>query len=113
MGNASAMPWLRRSVNRWVSRRLSLLTGSVLPDALCGFRLVHLPTWMTCPHSSRRFEVESEVLLRFLQAGVGVDFVPIHVIYRTERSKIRPARDTLRWFRWYLEWRNEKRGTKR
>lgn len=101
MGEAASIPRVRRFVNRWVSRRLSRLAGASLPDALCGFRLVHLPSWASCPHDSRWFEVESEVLWDFLKAGLGVEFVPIHVIYRAERSKIHPWRDTVRWYRWY------------
>ncbi|MFM1768695.1 MAG: Undecaprenyl-phosphate 4-deoxy-4-formamido-L-arabinose transferase [Verrucomicrobiota bacterium] len=102
MGNPASMPRLRRFVNRWVSARLSRHTGTCLPDALCGHRLIHLPSWARTPHQSRRFEVESEILASFLAAGLDVGFVPIPAVYRSERSKIRPLRDTLRWFRWYL-----------
>src|SRR6266851_4795083 len=42
MDQADAMPWLRRQVNRWMSRRLSDLTGVPLADSQCGFRLVNL-----------------------------------------------------------------------
>ena len=37
-------------------------------------------------------------------SGQRVAFVPISVIYRKEKSKIRPLRDTLRWFRWLKDW---------
>jgi glycosyltransferase involved in cell wall biosynthesis len=102
MANASAMPWLRRQVNRWMSRRLSALAGASLIDSQCGFRLAHLETLLRLPLSARRFEIESETLVSFLGAGLPVEFVPIRVIYQTGRSNIRPLRDTWRWLRWWV-----------
>jgi glycosyltransferase involved in cell wall biosynthesis len=101
MGNAAAMPWLRRGVNRWMSRRLSRLAGVRLPDSQCGFRLAHLETLAALPLAGRRFEIESETLLAFLAAGQGVEFVPIQVIYESNGSKISPWLDTWRWLRWW------------
>jgi glycosyltransferase involved in cell wall biosynthesis len=101
MANAAAMPWLRRHVNRWMSRRLSGLTGVCLPDSQCGFRLAHLETLLRWPLSAHRFEIESETLLTLLAAGQPVEFVPIRVIYQSERSHICPFLDTWRWLRWW------------
>jgi hypothetical protein len=61
-------------------------------DALLGLKL-----------SSRRFEIESEMLLAFLAAGLRVEFVPIQVIYESARSNICPFLDTWRWLRWLAE----------
>jgi len=36
MDNARAMPWLRRQVNRWMSRKLSQRAGRQLPDTQSG-----------------------------------------------------------------------------
>jgi glycosyltransferase involved in cell wall biosynthesis len=101
MGNAAAMPWLRRQVNRWMSRRLSGRAGVRLPDSQCGFRLAHLETLARLPLAARRFEIESETLVAFLAAGERVEFVPIQVIYGPGRSKICPLLDTWRWMRWW------------
>ena len=101
MGNAAAMPWLRRQVNRWMSRRLSGRAGVPLPDSQCGFRLAHLETLARMPLAARRFEIESETLLAFLAAGERVAFVPIQVIYGPGPSKICPVLDTWRWMRWW------------
>jgi len=100
MSDAAQMPWLRRQVNRWMSRRLSLIAGRELPDSQCGFRLLRLEEWSRLVLKTRHFEVESEMLLAFVAAGYTVEHVPIRVIYKTEQSKIHPLRDTLRWFRW-------------
>ena len=101
MNGASEMPWLRRVVNRWMSRRISQAAGQLLPDSQCGFRLMNLEAWASLPISASRFEIESDVLLAFLAAGQKVEFVPIQVLYKTEQSKIHPVWDTIRWFRWW------------
>lgn len=103
MGNPVGMPWLRRRVNRWMSRRISSLAGMPLPDSQCGFRLMNLEAWAQLPVHAAHFEIESDVLLAFARGRRRIDFVPITVIYKSERSKIHPARDTVRWFRWW--WR--------
>jgi glycosyltransferase involved in cell wall biosynthesis len=98
---AQDMPWLRRAVNRWMSKRLSKLTGHWLPDSQCGYRLLQLSLWSKLYWETAHFEVESELLTGFLGTGARVEFVPIQVIYRSERTKIRPLLDAWRWCRWY------------
>jgi glycosyltransferase involved in cell wall biosynthesis len=100
MGNPGAMPWLRRKVNKWMSKRISRLTRVELPDSQCGFRLAHLETLLRLPIAANRFEIESEMLVAFLAAGHKIDFVPVQAIYKNAASKIRPLPDTLRWLRW-------------
>ncbi|MBN8247829.1 MAG: glycosyltransferase family 2 protein [Verrucomicrobia bacterium] len=102
---ATAMPWLRRSVNSWMSRRLSRVADRPLPDSQCGYRLAHLPTLLDLDIGARHFEIESEMCLAFARAGLAVEFVPITARYGTERSKIRPILDSWRWCRWYLSTR--------
>jgi len=106
MNAVEQMPWVRRTVNRWMSRRLSIAAGCNLPDSQCGFRLMNLEVWGTLSLASRHFEIESEVLLSFIRTGHAVEFIPIRSIYKDEQSKIHPVRDTLRWFRW---WRKARR----
>lgn len=101
MADPRSMPWLRRRVNLWMSAKLSKSAGLRLRDTQCGYRLMDLSAWSGLRIESSHFEVESEVLLAFARAGHGIEFVPIRVIYRDEKSKIRPLRDTWRWFRWF------------
>jgi hypothetical protein len=100
MATTHAMPWQRRKVNAWMSRRISALTGVVLPDSQCGFRLAHLETLLEMPLTTNHFEIESEVLTAFLAAGHRVEFVPIQTIYHAGPSRIRPIPDAWRWWRW-------------
>ena len=101
MHNMRAIPWLRRHVNRWVSRQLSRRTVRHLPDTQCGFRLIHLGTWAALPLKTKRFEVESETLMAFLAAGCQVEFVPIQVIRSGRSSHIQPLADSVRWLKWW------------
>ena len=104
MGDARKMPWVRRWVNRWMSRSISAMAGHSVPDSQCGFRLMRLDALDAVDLSAAHFEIESEQVVAFLAAGERVEFVPVQVIYKSERSKIHPWRDTLRWFRWRRHW---------
>jgi glycosyltransferase involved in cell wall biosynthesis len=110
MAAPQSMPWLRRWVNRWMSRRISRLACRPLPDTQCGYRLVRLSAWRELELQTTGFEIESEMLLSFVAAGLRVEFVPVRTIYKTEQSKIHPVRDTIRWFRW---WRQVKQSRRR
>jgi len=101
MSDAQSMPCLRRFVNRWMSRRLSRLASLELPDSQCGFRLIDLNALANISIGTAHFEIESELLLGFIQRGYRVEFIPIQVIYKSEQSKIQPLRDTYRWFHWW------------
>jgi glycosyltransferase involved in cell wall biosynthesis len=105
MPHAKAMPWLRRRVNHWMSRRLSQHAGRHLPDTQSGFRLIHLPSWASLHLTAQHFEVESEMLMAFLAAQYPVEFVPIRVIASARKSRIDPLIDSLRWWKW---WRSMK-----
>lgn len=100
MAEAQKMSWLRRQVNRWMSRQLSRHAGRRLPDTQCGFRLIHLPSWVARSLKTQRFEVESEMLMVFLAAGRRVEFVPIQVKPSRRVSYIQPVADTWRWLKW-------------
>jgi glycosyltransferase involved in cell wall biosynthesis len=107
MTSAREIPLLRRAVNRWMSRRLADFCGVEAPDTQCGFRMIHLPSWRSLRLRARHFEIESELFVRFAAAGYSIGWVPVRVRYGRERSKIRPLRDTARWFRWWIDIRRE------
>jgi glycosyltransferase involved in cell wall biosynthesis len=101
MDEARKIPWLRRQVNRWMSRKLSRLAGRHLPDTQCGLRLIHVETWAAMSLMTERFEVESEMLMTFLAMRRRVEFVPIHVVSSYRGSHIHPVADSLRWLKWW------------
>jgi glycosyltransferase involved in cell wall biosynthesis len=101
MPNAQAIPWFRRQINRWMSRRISERAGQFLPDSQCGFRLVDLKVWSGLRLETNHFETESEMLLVFARAGYLIQFVPIQVVGQGPHSHIRPIQDTWRWLQWW------------
>jgi glycosyltransferase involved in cell wall biosynthesis len=101
MHNAQAIPWLRRQINLWMSRRISARAGQVLPDSQCGFRLVNLKAWEGLHLETNHFEAESEMVLAFVRAGHPIQFVPIQVVGQGPHSHIRPIQDAWRWLRWW------------
>jgi glycosyltransferase involved in cell wall biosynthesis len=113
MADTSAMPWIRKLVNTWMSKRLSKAAGVFLPDSQCGFRLIRMEALARLPLETTHFEIESEVLWSFIANGFTVKFVPIQTIYKEERSKIHPFRDTCRWFRWWCRARKTNRLRKK
>jgi glycosyltransferase involved in cell wall biosynthesis len=105
MSQASRIPYIRRWVNRYMSWQISRLVRLELPDSQCGFRLVKLRDWERLSIRTTHFEIESEMLVSFAKAGFVVEFIPIRVIYKAERSKIHAWRDTVRWLRWWRQTR--------
>jgi glycosyltransferase involved in cell wall biosynthesis len=101
MHDAHAIPWLRRQINRWMSRRISKRAGQLLPDSQCGFRLVNLKVWASLRLETNHFEIESEMLLAFARGGYPIEFVPIQVVGRGPHSHIRPIQDACRWLQWW------------
>lgn len=110
MANAQGMPWLRRVANRWMSARLSRISGQALPDSQCGFRLMNLDAWAQVELTTSHFEIDSELLLAFLERGYAVEFLPIRVIYGAEQTKINAWRDGWRWLAWLSRLRRQGRG---
>lgn len=105
MDQAHLMTPVRRWVNRWMSSRLSARLGRRIPDSQCGFRMVRIAAWSRVELRRNRYEMESEMLTAFVKARFNVKFVAIPCIPANRPSRINPASDTARWFRWWLAWR--------
>ena len=108
--------WLRRSSAQrgpfpWDFAGLSTLAVAAAfacPSPLETFELARANVSLTVIVSVRlrahrlELEIESEMVFQFALHGREIAFVPIDVIYASERSKIRPLTDTVRWWKWYL-----------
>jgi len=99
MEDPKAMPFVRRMTNRFMSWLLSRKMGQRVPDTQNGFRLYRTDVLPDMSGGDARFAAESEILLILTRRGVRIGSVPVRIIYGDERSKIRPVRDTLRFFR--------------
>lgn len=93
------MPLIRWWTNRVMSSFLSRLSRQPIPDSQCGYRLIARRVLETCPLSTGRFEIETELVLEAARRGFRMVSIPIASIYRQQRSQIHPVRDTLRFIR--------------
>jgi len=98
MSNPACMPLIRRWTNLFMSWLLCRKMGQLIPDTQCGYRLYRCDVLKGISILSRHFEAESEILLRLSDKGIRIGSIPIKVVYRDEKSKIHPVRDTIRFF---------------
>ena len=98
MNDVREMPFVRRTVNRYMSRRISRLCGQEVSDSQCGYRMIHRDLVPHLLAGTSRFDYETEMLIVASRAGFRIVSVPISTIYSDEVSSIRPVRDTLRFF---------------
>lgn len=98
MDAPEGMPFVRRMTNRYMSWLLSRRMGQRVPDTQNGFRLYRADVIPLVECDSGRFAAESEVLIKLSLAGHRIASVPTAVIYRDEKSKIRPFRDAMRFW---------------
>ena len=99
MSDPRTMPLVRRLTNRFMSGLLSRRMGQRVHDTQNGYRLYATDVLEHVRAESSGFAAESEVLLNLAAAGVRIGEVPVTIIYGDEKSKIRPVRDTIRFFR--------------
>ncbi|HJW39116.1 MAG TPA: glycosyltransferase family 2 protein [Candidatus Udaeobacter sp.] len=110
MNNLAGMPFIRRVVNRYMSRRISRLCGQEIPDTQCGFRMLDRQLIPELLGGGHRFDYDTEVLIIASRKGYRIESVPITTVYTDQVSKINPIRDAIRFFK--MMWRHRKRGTR-
>jgi glycosyltransferase involved in cell wall biosynthesis len=108
MNNPAGMPFIRRVVNRYMSRQISGLCGQKIPDTQCGYRMVDRQLAPELLRGGHRFEYDTEALIIASRKGYRIESVPITSVYTDQVSKIHPLRDAIRFFR--LMWRYRKTG---
>jgi glycosyltransferase involved in cell wall biosynthesis len=103
MADNDNMPWLRKRTNEFTSWVISRVAGARIPDSQNGYRLFDAEVLRSVKLESRRYDMESEILIRAARQGYRIASVPISTIYHDEESSINPFVDTFRFFR--LVWR--------
>jgi len=106
MNNLAGMPFIRRVVNHYMSSQISRLCGQKIPDTQCGFRMVDRQLIPDLLGGGDRFDYDTEVLIIASRKGYRIESVPITTVYSDQVSKIRPLRDSIRFFK--LMWRYRK-----
>ena len=103
MESVRDMPRDRLTVNRIGSFLTSLLARQRIPDSQSGYRLVKSRALKEITLTSRRYDVESEMLIKAGKRGFGIKSVPIKTIYRQEISHFHKFSDTLRFIKLILK----------
>jgi len=106
MNDLARMPFIRRVVNRYMSRRISRVCGQEIPDTQCGFRMLERQLIPELLGGGHRFDYETEVLIIASRKGYRIESVPITTVYTDQVSKIHPLRDAIRFFK--MMWRYRK-----
>lgn len=109
MHNPIGMPYTRIITNRFMSWLISRLVRQYIPDTQCGFRMMSRDLLQKIVINTKKFEIESEILIKAARSGFPITSIPIKSIYfKNVRSKIRPFADTLRFIKFISCLNNEK-----
>jgi glycosyltransferase involved in cell wall biosynthesis len=95
---ARAMVRSRHFGNRFARRAISLFSGTPVVDPQSGFRLYDASLLRSVTLRGRRYEMESEVIVKAARLGFAVTCVPIRLarLDGAADSHYRPWRDTTR-----------------
>jgi glycosyltransferase involved in cell wall biosynthesis len=106
MSDTEKMPFVRKMTNRFMSWQISQVCKQEIPDTQCGFRMIHreLAPLLYC--ETNAFDYETEMLLIASKAGFKISPVPVSTVYGEEKSKIKPVRDTIRFFKLMSRYRD-------
>ncbi|MEI6808999.1 MAG: glycosyltransferase family 2 protein [bacterium] len=109
MTDNRGMPLVRRMSNRFTSWMLSREMKQYVPDSQNGYRLYRCDILPLVRTESSRFAAESEILLRIADLGFKIGAVPIKTVYRDEKSKVNPIKDTIGFMRVISHHRRERK----
>lgn len=93
------MPPARIFSNTVTSAILSAMCRKKILDSQCGYRIYSSELFKKINLQHKRFEMESEVILKACSAGFPVRFVPVQTLYCSTQSHISHFKDILRWIR--------------
>jgi len=105
MSDVEKMPFVRKMTNRFMSGMISSVCKQRIPDTQCGFRMIHREVAPLLFCETDAFDYETEMLLIASKAGHKISAVPVSTVYGEEKSKIKPVRDTIRFFKLMARYR--------
>ncbi len=97
------MPLVRVLTNQFMSWFISSLARQKIPDTQCGFRLIKKEVLRKINLRTRKYETESEIIIKAARLGFKVESVPIKTIYNGEKSQINPFIDTFRFIKFIIK----------
>lgn len=101
--NPKNMPFVRFCTNKFMSYLISTLCKQDIPDTQCGYKLIKKDVLKVISIKARKFEIESELLVKTARAGFKISSIPIESIYAEEKSKIDPFIDTIRFIKFLVK----------
>ncbi|MCX7725872.1 MAG: glycosyltransferase family 2 protein [Chitinispirillaceae bacterium] len=93
----SVMPFERILSNRITSTILSILCRSKIEDSQSGYRLYSSELLKKVKIEYKRFEMETEIIMKAIFLGFPVTFIKIKTLYFQGTSHISHFIDTIRW----------------
>lgn len=110
MASPKGMPRLRIITNVFMSWIISRIVHQKIPDSQCGFRMIKRDVLQKIVIKTKKFEIESEILIKAARLGFAIKSIPIQSIYfPNPQSKIRPFADTWRFIKFIFRLDNERR----
>lgn len=103
MTQVQDMPRVRFWTNRFMSSLISWACKQNIPDTQCGFRYISAEVLRRINLTCDGFQIETEILMKASKKNFKVFSTPIKTIYRDEKSKIRPVKDTIRFFGYFVK----------
>lgn len=97
--NLKIMPFDRYLTNKVTSIILSILSGKTIHDSQSGYRWISKDVLRKIKLSSRRYDLESEILVKAGRANFKIGEVEISTIYEKSKSFINPLIDTGRFIK--------------
>lgn len=88
------MPVLRYLTNKVTSLVVSLIASQRVFDSQSGYRYISVGVLKRVPLRTKRFQTESEILIKAGRMGFRIGAIQISTIYHKERSYINPLIDT-------------------
>lgn len=90
------MPWQRIFTNKLTSLVCSILAGQRINDSQSGFRYISTEVIKNVKLKTKKFQTETELIIRAARYGYIINQVEISTVYGKEKSHINPVVDTLR-----------------
>ena len=95
----SDMPYIRRATNILTSLIISAKGKQYIKDSQSGYRAIKLSFLKKIKLKRKRYDLESEMLLKMMYKEAKIICIPIKTIYKDETSTIHPVKDTARFIR--------------
>lgn len=95
----SKMPYRRRATNFIFSLIFSIFSRAWIKDSQSGYRAIRVSLLKKIKLKTKRYETESELLMKSGRKDAKFGRIEIPTIYGNEKSKINPSKDFFRFVR--------------